>query len=140
MNKLLPHWNDTITICNKLSSKDSATKIDTWKKTVLHNCFFKQKIERDISGTTVSIGTSSICRIPKNPDYRQYGEWKEDITEGFTLSVGDYIFKGELDETITANNIVSVYNGHKPNAMLVKAVSDNSDFLGLAEHYRAEGV
>lgn len=140
MNSLLPHWNDTVTVVNKLAARDSATKLDTWKKTVLHNCFFKQLVQRDIAGTTVSVGTSSICRIPKNPDFKPYHEWKEDISDGFTLSAGDYIFKGELNEDVTADNIVSLYNSHKPNAMSVKAVSDNSDFLGLAEHYRAEGI
>ena len=97
-------------------------------------------MQHDISGTTVSIGTSSVCRIPKNVAYKPYHEWKNDISAGFTLSVGDYIFKGELTEEISADTIVSAYNAHKPNAILVKAVSDNSDFMGLAEHYRAEGV
>lgn len=140
MSSALPYWNDTITVCNKLSGRDSATKLDTWKKTVLKNCFFKQVVQHDISGTTVSVGVSSVCRIPKNVNYHQYYEWKDDISDGFTLSAGDYIFKGELDEEISANNIVNLYNSHKPNAMLVKSVSDNSDFLGLSEHYRVEGV
>lgn len=142
MSEVLPYWNDTVTVCNKLSSKDSVTKMDVWKTTVLHFCFFKQEVQHDFSGTTVSIGTSSVCRIPKseNAGYKPYYEWKNDISAGFTLSVGDYIFKGELTEEINADNIVSVYNAHKPDAILVKAVSDNSDFMGLAEHYRAEGV
>lgn len=114
--------------------------MDVWKTTVLHNCFFKQEVQHDFSDTTVSIGTSSVCRIPKSADHMPYHEWKNDISAGFTLSVGDYIFKGELTDDVNADTIVSIYNAHKPDAILVKAVSDNSDFMGLAEHYRVEGV
>lgn len=176
MNKVIPYWNDTITILNKLSGKDSATKLDTWKATVISGCFFKQTVTRSISGTTVNVGSSSVCRIPKSagsenlyhifsdsdiqdvedskgalfstsdkntdsiPRYYPYNIWKKDITIGFTLNPGDYIFKGEIEEDVTANNVISLYNSYKPNAMLVRAVSDNSDFLGLAEHYRVEGI
>lgn len=140
MNSSIPYWNDTVTICNKLSGRDSITKLDTWKKTVLHGCFYKQVVQHDINGTTVSVGTSSVCRIPKNQEYKPYHEWREDISDGFTISVGDYIFIGELTEDVNADNIVSLYNSYKPNAMLVRSVSDNSDFMGLCEHYRVEGV
>ena len=140
MNNPIPYWNDTVTLCSKLAGRDSTTKLDTWKKTVLHGCFFKQVVQHDISGTTVSVGTSSVCRIPKNPAYKPYHEWKEDISDGFSISTGDYIFKGELSEDVNADNITSLYNSHKPNAIQIRAVSDNSDFMGLVEHYRVEGV
>lgn len=138
-NKAFPWWNQTITICNKLAGKDSTTKIDTWKKTVLHNCFFKQHTSRDISGTTVSVGNSVIIRIPQNPDFKEYAEWKNDISVGFSISLGDYIFLGELEEDISANNIVSVYNAHKPNSCVIRAVNLNEKF-GFLEHYKVEGV
>lgn len=132
-------WNQTITICNKLSGKDSATGLDTWKKTVLHNCFFKQETIRNITGTSVSVGNTVIARIPENPDYKPYSIWKNDISDGFTLSVGDYIFLGELEDEITASNIVTLFNSKKPHSFLVRAVSDNSNF-GILNHYKAEGV
>lgn len=135
-----PYWNDKITIVNKLLARDSATKIDTYKKTVLEHCFFKQTISRDVTGTTVNLGTSAVCRIPKNAKYKPYHEWKKDITDGFTLSVGDYIFKGEIADAVTAENIVNLFNEHRASAFVIKAVADNSDFLGLGEHYRVEGV
>ncbi len=135
----IPYWNDTVTVLNKLSGKDSITKIDTWKKTILHNCYFRTVIQRDVGQINSEISQSAVCRIPKNPDFKPYYIWKENISDGFTLNTGDYIFKGEINEEITAENIVKIYNSHKP-AMLVKAVSDNSNFLGFGEHYRAEGV
>lgn len=135
-----PYWNDTITIVNKLSAKDSITKRDTYKKTVLHKCFYKQITSRSVTGTTVNLGSSAVCRIPKNVNFRPYHEWKEDISQGFTLSVGDYIFLGELKEDATADNIISLYNEYKPNAMVVKAAANNADFMGFGEHYKAEGV
>lgn len=136
----IPYWTEKITIVNKLAAKDSATKLDTYKKTVVENCFYKQIISRDVSGTTVNLGTSAVCRIPKNPKYKPYNEWKKDITDGFTLSVGDYIFRGEISETITADNVIALYNKNRLSAFVIKAVADDSHFMGLGEHYRVEGV
>lgn len=138
MSESLPYWKQTITVCNKLNGKDSSTGKDTWKKTVVHNCFFKQKVSSSVSGTQVSIGASYIVRIPQNDDYKPYNEWKSSQI-GFTLSVGDYIFKEEISEAITADNIISVFNSHKPDAMFVKAVSDVSEW-GILPHYHVEGV
>src|SRR5690625_3668132 len=97
--QLLPTFNCTITILNKLDGINSKTGLDVWKKTVLHNCFFSTQAIRNISGTTVSIGNNFVCRIPKNNNYKPYNEWIDNLG-GFTLSTGDFIIKGEIEEDI----------------------------------------
>lgn len=133
-------WVDTVTILNKLDGKDSMTRLDTWKKTVVHGCFFKAQNMRTINGTSASVAQSTICRIPKSENYHPYSVWKNDISDGWTLSPGDYIILGEVAEDVTADNVAAIVSSHKPDAMLVRAVSVNTKLHGMAEHYRAEGV
>lgn len=135
-----PTWTDSVTILNKLDGKDSVTKLDTWKKTVVHGCFFKTQAMRTINGMSAAVAQSSVCRIPKSTDYHPYSVWKNDISEGWTLSPGDYIILGEIAEDVTADNVTAVYSKYKPDAMLVRAVSVNMKLMGMAEHYRADGV
>lgn len=138
--QMLPTFDYTITILNKLKATHSATKLDVWKKTVLHNCFFSTQAIRNISGSTVSVGSNFICRIPKNEEYRPYNEWMQDL-EGFTFSTGDYIIKGEvIEDIITPNNIRSVIEKYKPNAFEIRFFKDNTGTVEFLEHYHLEGV
>ncbi len=140
MNNYPPYWNDTITLFSRLKGSDSVTRLDVWKKTVLTGCYFHNVIQRDISGTNAAVGASVVCRIPASPDYKPYSQWKNDISDGFAVSVGDYIFRGTIDDDVNSENIVRIYNERKPGAMLIRAFSDNGSFMGLSEHYRIEGV
>lgn len=139
-NTTLPYWTSTITVCNKLSAKDNPDKVDKWYTTVLTDCFFKITLGQSANGTDVKKTRQAVCRIPKNAAYKPYDDWVSNPDSGFTLSTGDYIFLGRLKTTITAENIVMLYNQHKNTAMVSTCVKDNSDFCGLIEHYRAEGV
>lgn len=139
--QLLPTFDDTITLLNKLSAHDSLTKLDVWKKTVIHNCFFKSQTVRNINGTTVSLGSSFLCRVPKSPDYVPYSKWREDIAQGFTFSVGDIIIRGEIEETdINPNNVTQILTKYRPEAFRISAFSDNTGKIEALEHYRIEGV
>ena len=138
--QLLTTFNCTITILNKLDGINSKTGLDVWKKTVLHNCFFSTQAIRNISGTTVSIGNNFVCRIPKNNNYKPYNEWIDNL-EGFTLSTGDFIIKGEIEEDIiTPNNIRSVVEKYSPNAFEIRCFKDNTNTIKVLEHYHLEGV
>lgn len=137
--QMLPTFDYTITVLNKLAAKDSATKLDVWKSTVLHNCSWKSLSERNVSGNTASVGGVFVVRIPKSKDYHEYREWKENM-EGFTLSTGDYVIKGEVMEEITPNTIIDVVNSYKPDAFIIKTAQNNAETIELAEHYHIEGV
>lgn len=140
--QLLPTFDYTITVLNKLKATDSATKLDVWKKTVINNCAWSSNIVRNVSGTTVSVGTSFVVRIPKSDEYKPYNKWKDSETlEGFTFSTGDYLIKGEITEdVITPNNVQTIVNQHRPEAFEIRYFKDNTGTIELAEHYHIEGV
>lgn len=138
--QLLPTFDYTITVLNKLKSTDSATKLDVWKKTVLTNCAWSSQAVRSVQGSTVSLGNAFVVRVPKNAEYKTYNEWKETL-DGFTFSTGDYIIKGEItEETVTPNNVQSIVNAHRPEAFSVSFFKDNTGTVEALEHYHIEGV
>lgn len=139
MGKLTKMFDKTITVYNKLSGADSATKQDVWYRHVLHDCSFTSDTVRNVSGNTVSVGNAFVCRVPENPDYLPYSEWKENPDIGFTLNVGDYVFLGEVDELITPNTLQKIYQQYKDRAFQVRGFKDNTG-AGRLKHYRLDGV
>lgn len=137
--QMLPTFDYTITVLNKLAARDSATKLDVWKATVLHNCSWSGRAERSVSGNTVSVGNVFVVRVPKSADYHPYNKWKESM-DGFTFSTGDYIIRGEVTEEITPDTVQNIVNAHKPEAFIVKLFQDNTGTVEALEHYHIEGV
>lgn len=136
---ILPTFDTTITVLNKLKSMDSVTKQDIWYKTVIHNCAWKSNSESGISGTSVVIGGLFVVRIPEQPNYIPYSQWKENPDGNLTFSVGDIIIKGEIEEDIiTTNNISKIFQKYQPDAFYAKVFQDNTR-LQLASHYRIDG-
>ena len=95
-------WDTTITVYNQY--KDKQTRLVTWRKTVINNCFWKY------TGNKVTIGdvelqtNTTICRIPKDDRFLERYLWEalpnDQKDNFFTLSPGDIIVKGEVDEDI----------------------------------------
>lgn len=138
-DQMLPTFDYTITVLNKLSARDSATKLDVWKATVLHNCAWSGRAERSVQGNTVSVGNVFVVRVPKSSDYYPYNDWKKSM-DGFTFSTGDYIIKGEITEEITPDSVLDIVNAHKPEAFIIKLFQDNTGTVEALEHYHIEGV
>lgn len=134
--RLTPAFTETITLLNKLDAKDSTSGMDGWKSTVLDNCAWSEKSVRSVQSNVVSVGRSIIVRIPASPDFHPYSEWK-DVMDGFTLSTGDCIVRGEISEKVTADNVKSVIAAH--DGFVVKSAKVNTAISALA-HYLAEGV
>lgn len=141
-----PNYNQTITIYNCLRAVDDPdSKKDAWKKTVLHNCFYKNVIGQIESGSGIQMANAYTVRIPKTDDYRPYNEWvklpKSEHDKYFTCSLKDIVVKGECTEEIsgtspsTASELVTRY---KPEAFVVAAFSDNTSSQ-YAKHYRLGG-
>lgn len=138
--QLLPTFDYTITVLNKLKSTDSATRLDVWKKTVLYNCAWSSQAVRSVQNSTVSLGSAFVVRVPKNKEYHSYKEWKETL-DGFTFSTGDFIILGEIEEeTVTPNNVGDIVNRHRPQAFEVRLFKDNTVTIEALEHYHIEGV
>ena len=134
--QLTPTFTETITLLNKLDAKDSTSGMDEWKSTVLHDCAWSEKTVRSLQGNVVNVGRSIIVRIPASPDFHPYSEWKANM-DGFTLSTGDCIVRGEISEEVTADNVKTVLASH--NGFVVKSAKANTAISALA-HYLAEGV
>lgn len=137
--QMLPTFDYTITVLNKLAARDSATKLDVWKATVLHNCSWSGRAERSVQGNTVSVGNVFVVRVPKSEEYHPYNQWKETM-DGFTFSTGDYIIRGEITEEATPQTVLNIVNSHKPEAFIIKLFQDNTGTVEALEHYHIEGV
>ena len=138
----IPTWSHTVTVLNKRDGRDSPDHLDTWKKTVLTDCFWAGQQTQGRSGymsaaLEVNEGASYLLRVPASPEYRPYRAWKGDMV-GFTLSPGDYIIRGEVPEKITPETVQSVVESYRPDAFEVQLFKDNTD--GPLPHYRLEGV
>ena len=138
----LPTFKHTVTVLNKRDGLDSPDHLDTWKKTVLKQCAWKQTETRSQSGrvsddTEISEGADYLVRVPPSSEYRPYSAWKADMT-GFTFSPGDYVIKGEVPDEVTAETVQSVVNKYRPNSFEIQLFRDNTG-TGYLDHYRLEG-
>lgn len=115
-------FTQKVTILNKLKAVDSLSKTDVWYKTTIENAVWYEKSQSSVNGTTVQIGTSIIVEIPFNERYKPYKDWK---TAGgqlghFTLSAGDYVIVGDVEEDINSNNITKVVSKYEPQCCTVR--------------------
>lgn len=131
--------HNTITILNRLSGADTITGDDVWYKTILTNCVWVSHINQDIIQDETILSSSVTVRIPKNPDYKEYINWKNSPDTTFTLNIGDFIILGEILEIPQDTNILDLIQKYKPNAIEIKGFKNNSN-ISLMPHYRIEGA
>lgn len=120
--KMNPNYVDTITVYRKQNG--------AWVKTVLHNCFWKSKIETVQNGTEVKKVNTYNVRIPLKV-----------AGEGFKFLTGDVVVLGECKDKITMkspNTAAEVLQRNKPDAFTVTAYTDNTSHL-MDKHYRLGG-
>lgn len=110
-------WDTTITVYNQY--KDPVTALVTWYRTVLSNCFWKNTGNKVTVGTVQLETNSTICRIPKNDKFKERYLWEqlpgEDKEDFFTLSPGDIIIKGEVDDIVDEQQ-----KGHRSTDLISK--------------------
>lgn len=120
-------YNQTITVVNKLDARDSATRQDTYYATVIEHCMWADKVTRSVqSDGTVKVGVTHQVQIPESENYKPYRAWRltEERKGSFTLTEGDYIFKGELEEEVTASNLRSLVSLYEPNVFQIQSFRD----------------
>lgn len=137
-DQLTPTFDYTITVLNRYEN-DPETFGDGWKKTIIPLCSWTCQTVRTVNNGNVEIGSSYVVRIPKNPDYKPYKEWLKTL-DGFTLSTGDYVIKGEVTEEVTPSNIITLMEKYRPDAFEIRTVKDNTGIIEALEHYRVEGI
>lgn len=110
-------WEDTITVYNKYT--DPQTQIVSWYRKVLTNCFWKYERTKVTIGETVLETNRTICRIPQNEQFLERYEWEQlfnDVLKNyFTLSEGDIVVKGEVNDEINEYS-----KGHRSSDLLTK--------------------
>lgn len=131
-----PNYNQIITIYNRY--KNNGT--ETWKRTVLHDCFFKCETHTSWTGTgAASKSNTYTVRIPKHKDFSDQTYFN--LTGlGWTLREGDLCILGDCQEVITGasgHTATDVLKKYKPNAFKISTVSANTAFIGA--HYRIGG-
>lgn len=135
-------YNQTVTILNRLKRTDSSTNTDVWYKTILTDAAWYTSVEKSVDSSGVYIGTSVTVLLPFHDDYIPYSEWKELGVQDscFTMSTGDYIVLGVVDEDITAQNIVKVMESYGGKKCVVKHHQENYDRFGARVQIKIEGV
>ena len=119
-------YNETLTILNKLKASDTMSKQDLWFKHVIQNGAWYMTNETSMSGTTVNISSKITILIPNNSMYQEYNVWKQGSNQlaHFTMSTGDYIVKGLVDEEITSQNITKILSMYGNDVCSVKSVRE----------------
>lgn len=124
-------WDDDITLYHQVKSKDVNGKTEvTWTRSVIKDCFYGRKVQRTINGDEIVSTNTHIVRIPASS-----------VSEGFALSKGDIIVKGDVSDTIPKNDSGSSLRAKYPdNCFVVNAVVDNTKLPKTAHWYAAEDL
>lgn len=146
MNNYPKWWNQTVTVYNRI--EDPQTRVISWHRTVLHNCFWRYTEAKFVVNGTVVNANVIVCRIPKQANYLERYNWEllgDKISDYFTLSIGDMIVKGEvtdeIDEYTSGKRSTDFLTKYKrlQGCTLISSVSDNTDGGRGAEHYLVKG-
>ena len=148
MNIYPAWWDTTVTIYNKFI--DPQTKVISWYRTVISNCFWKYVGDKITIGETVIETDNSICRIPKNDKYLDKYAWEntsnDKMSKYFTIGIGDILVKGDVSDIINeyesghrSSDVVAKYKKLQ-GCMVVEAYSINTGTARGSEHYLVKGV
>ena len=148
MNVYGEWWDDTITLYNKFT--DEVTHKETWYRTVIENAFYHHEAVKMSIGQAIIKSDSSICRIRVDDRFVDKRTWNtmsdEEKQEHFTLSTGDIIVAGEVDDYIDeyeklhrSSDLTKKYKDW-PGCFNIEQVSINVGGGRGNEHYYARGV
>ena len=130
--------HDTITVWNKAIENNKTV----YYRHVVPRCYWRAQVVRNVSGSTVSIGTAWAVTVEAQDGYKPYSEWlkSNDKSNYFTFNAGDIVALGEHADDMTAENASAVYNSLKPNVCTIKTVADNTQPWKQGRHIAVEGV
>lgn len=135
-------YNQTITILNKLKREDSDNGKDIWYKTVLTDAAWYTDSARSAGNHNVYIGTYITILIPFHEEYKDYLDWVKmrDREDFYTMSMGDYVINGIVEEEITADNVVKTLQKYGERVCLVRHHNANYDRFGANVQLKVQGV
>lgn len=102
MNNYPSWWDTTVTIYNKY--EDAQTNIVSWFRHVVTGAFWKYSGNKVVVNNVVLETKDIICRLRKDDTFLEKQDWialpNDVMSNYFTLSQGDIIVKGEVDDEI----------------------------------------
>lgn len=148
MNNYPSWWNTTITVYNKF--EDPQTQLVTWYRQVVDGCFWKYSGNKVVVGNTVLETKDIICRIRIDDRFLEKHEWiaipNDRMSNYFTLSQGDIIVKGEVDDEINeyqsgqrSSDLKTKYKSLQ-GCLEIQEWSNNTGGGRGNEHYYVKGI
>ena len=134
-------WNQTITVYSRYVDKQN--RAVRWVGKVLHNCFVGKERIRDWNNRDAILSEEYVVRIPQNADFlASAGLELLANTDLFTLSPGNVVFLGEVDDEIDDETDGLRMSDRRiqygDQCFEIKRFSDNTK-VGFLPHYRVEG-
>jgi len=140
-------WNVTVTVFNRY--EDPLTNLITWYKHIVNGCFWKYTGNKVTINETVLETNDIICRIRKDDTFLENYQWvnvpADEKPNYFTLSKGDIIVKGEVDDNINeysvgthSSDVIKKYKNLQ-GCMTVSEFTINTDGGRCNEHYYIKG-
>lgn len=127
-----------ITLLNKLKRQDSQTGLEVWYKTFLDVDYYSERVQ-NVTEKDVSMNETFTVLIPFSDKYHYYHLWKSMNKDNiYTLSQGDYIVFGEVEEEITPNNIQSIVNQYRHCE--VRSIEEREKILDANYQFKVGGV
>lgn len=128
---LNPTFADTITLYHqhKYFNEETKRNVTEWIRSVHEECFFGSEEVKTVNGTTVSLASNYITRIPYN------GAMVE-------VAPGDIVVRGNVPDEIIdvqGQRATDLLAKHKPDSFTVRAFKDNTKSSHGA-HYKLTGV
>lgn len=141
-------WDTTLTIFNKY--EDPVTQVVTWFKHVVVECFWKPTGNKVVINNVTIETDDIICRIKKNDAFLEKYVWitkpNDQMANYFTLSPGDIIVKGEVDDVINeytsgkrSSDLLKKYRTLQ-GCMTIEEVGINIGEGRCNEHYFVKGI
>ena len=148
MNNYPSWWNTTVTIYNRY--EDPQTQLVTWYRHVVEGCFWKYTGNKVVVGNTLLETKDIICRLRKNDKFLYKVDWikqpNDKMPNFFTLSQGDIIVKGEVDDEINeyasgkrSTDLKKKYKAVR-GCLEVQEWQDNTGGGRGNEHYYVKGI
>ena len=148
MNNYPSWWNTTITIYNKYT--DPQTQLVRWYRHKVDGTFWKYTGNKVFVNNTVLETKDIICRIRKDKSFKEKHEWitipNDQMSQYFTLSQGDIIVKGEVEDEINeyasgtrSSDLKKKYKALQ-GCMEIQEWANNTDGGRGNEHYYVKGI
>ena len=149
MSKIYPQWwNTSLTIYNRY--EDSQTQVVTWFRHTVLNCFWKYVGDKITVGQVVLETNNIIARIPENAIFLERYQWEalpnDEMDDYFTLSPGDIIVKGEVEDVVDeytkghrSSDLVEKYK-RLQGCMEIEEVAINVGGGRNNPHYYVKGI